>query len=100
VETLDNHSIHPGYAVPEGFRTVGGWDSGSVEEILGTPWDAMKRPAVFSGNDFRVGPFGLCERELACEGDDTTQLGIELFESLQIEFGEPFRGEFSLLNPA
>ena len=100
METLDNHSIHPGYAVPEGFRTVGGWDSGSVEEILGTPWDAMKRPTVFSGSDFRVGPLGLCERELVCEGDDTAQLGIELSESLQIELGEAFRRELSLLNPA
>jgi len=60
----------------------------------------MKRPAIFSGSDFRIGPVGLCERELACKCDDAPQLGIELLESLQIELGEAFRGQFSLLTPA
>src|SRR6266852_1352685 len=45
-------------------------------------------PAVFAGRDFFVGPFGLGEREIACESDDAAELGIELLHAMEVDFGK------------
>jgi len=82
METLDDGGILRRDAVAEGFCAVGGGDSGGVEKILAAPGDAVKRAAVFADGDFRVGFFGLSEREIAREGDDTAELRIELLDAI------------------
>ena len=89
-----------GDAVAEGLGAVGGGDAGGVEQIFAAPGDAVQRAAIFSGGDFAVGLFGLREGEVARQGDDAAQLGIEAVDALEINVGEALGSELSRFDPA
>src|SRR6266704_1705071 len=87
-------------AVAEWLGAIVCRNSGSVEEILAAPGNAVKRPAVLAGGDFFVGPLRLREGEIARESDDAAQLRIELLDAAQVDLREALGGEFALLDPA
>ena len=100
VEALDDGGVFLGNAIAERLRAIGGGNAGGVEKILAAPGNAVKRTAIFSGGDFCVGLFGLGEGEIAGEGDDAAELGIELLDAAQIDVREALGGEFALFDPA
>ena len=100
VQTLYDRGIFAGHAIAERLRAVGGWNSRGVQQILAAPRDAVQRSAIFARGDFLVGLLGLLQREVARQRDDAAQLGIELLQAFQINFGQPLGREFSRLDPA
>ena len=89
-----------GDAIAERLRAIGGRDAGGIEKILGAPRNAVQRPAILAGRDFRVGLFGLLERQVASQRDHAAQLGIELLQPLEIDLSQPLGGKLALLDPA
>ena len=85
VQALHDGGVFVGNAVAEGLGAVGGGDAGGVEQVLAAPGNAVQRAAIFSGGDFLVGLLRLCESEIAGEGDDAAQLGIELLDAVEID---------------
>ena len=59
----------------------------------------MQRAAILAGCDFPISVRGLGESQFPGERDDATQLGVELLQTRQVEPGESFRAELSLLDP-
>src|SRR2546421_2909877 len=100
VEALHDGGIVFGNAVAERLGAIGGRNSGGVQKILAAPGNTVKRSAILAGGDFLVGHFRLSEREIAREGDDATEPGIELFDAPQVDLREALGGEFALLDPA
>ena len=100
VEAFYNGGVFFRNAIAEWFSAVGSGDVGGVEKILAAPGDAVKRAAIFTSGDFCVGLSGLGEREIAGEGDDAAELGIELLDAAQIDLCEALGGEFALFDPA
>src|SRR5579863_8917826 len=99
METLHDHGVLGGDAVPEGFGAVRGWDASGVKKIFGAPRNAMQWSAVFTGSDLRIGVFRLRLRQLASERDDAAQLQIEALQSIEIDVRQPLRGKFFSLDP-
>jgi hypothetical protein len=63
-------------AVAEGFCPIGGGDAGRIEEIFGSPWNAMQRTAIVAGGDLAVGGASLFECMVRRKGDDAVQFGL------------------------
>src|ERR1700736_4355192 len=55
-------SLATSTAPAERFSAVSGWDAGGIEQVFGSPWDAVKRASVAAGGDFFVGFLCLCQR--------------------------------------
>ena len=99
VQALHDDGVFLRNAVAEGLGAVGGGDAGGVEQVLAAPGDAVQWAAVMSGGDLGVGLLRLFEGEVAGQGDDATQLGIELLEAVEIDVCKPLRGEPAVLDP-
>src|SRR5258708_11483585 len=87
-------------AIAVGFGAIGGGDSRGVQQIFSTPGNAVKRAAIFSGGDFRVGLLGLREGQIFGERDDAAEFRIELLETLQIDLREALGSDLVSLDPA
>src|SRR5271166_2948681 len=59
----------------------------------------MQWSTILADRDFPVSVVGLGKRQFGCKRDNTTQLGIELLQTREIEPGESLRTELSLLDP-
>ena len=57
-------------------------------------------PRYFPAAISDVGFLGLREREIARQRDDAVQLGIEFFQTVEIDSREPVGSEFSLFDPS
>src|SRR3989442_11331251 len=99
MQTLHHNSILFRHAVAKGFRSIGGGNSGRVEQILATPRNAMQWSPVLPCRNFFVGLLRLLQRQLTGQCDNAVQLGIKLLEALEINVGEPLGGEFAALDP-
>jgi len=60
----------------------------------------MKRAAIFSGGNFGVRLPCLFQGMIARQRNHAAQFGIELLQSIQIDFRQPFRSNLPGLNPA
>ena len=59
--------------------------SGNGQQVLGTPRDAVQRPAVAPGSDLAVGQIGLLQRQITGHGNHAVQHRIVPLETLQVE---------------
>jgi len=60
----------------------------------------VQRAAVLAGGDLGVGLPGLRERQVAGQGDDGVDLGLEPLEALEVDPGQPLGGQLAGLDPA
>ena len=100
VEALGDGGVGGGDAVAEGFGAVGGGDVGGVEEVFGSPGDAVEWAAVVAGCYFGVGFLCLLEGVVGGEGDDAVELGIELLDAVEVDLCEVLAGELAGFDPA
>src|SRR5690348_16547611 len=100
LEARHHRRILRGYAVAVGFGSVGGGDSGGVEQVLNAERNAVQRAAVFPGCDLLVGFLRLSEREFPRECNHATQFWVEARDAIQINVRQPFGTEFARLDPA
>jgi len=100
VEAGGDGGVGGGDAVAIGFGAPGGGDPGGVEEVFGTPGDAVEGAAVVAGGYFLVGLPGLGQGVVGGEGDDAAELGVEVLETGEVDIGEALGGEGAVLDPA
>src|SRR5439155_2044686 len=70
-----------------------------VGEVLGAPGDAVERALVSAALYFLVGSLGLFHGQVRGQGDDGVDPGLELFQSFQVEGGQPLVRQLLRLDP-
>ncbi len=81
VEAFGDGGVDGGDAVLEGFGAIRGGDVRGVEEVFGSPGDAVEGTAVVSGGNLGVGLLGL--REGVVAGKVMMQLIFELRRAMR-----------------
>ena len=99
VQPLNNDCVGGGNAIAKGLGAIGRGNACRVQKVFSAPWDAVQRPPIFPSGDFLIGSFGLSKRQVAGEGNDAAQLGIELLQPGKINLSKPLWTELALLNP-
>src|SRR3984957_3123373 len=100
VESLHDDGVFTRNAIPIGLGAIRGGNARRVEQILHAKRNPMQRPAIFSLRDFFIGLLRLFHCLIARDRNGTPQLGIESFQSLQINAREPLRTELLAFDPA
>src|SRR5205823_5883672 len=83
-QAADDFGVVIDDAVFEFFCAPSSGRAADGEEVFNTPRDAVERAAIFSGLDFVLGLLGGAHGLVFHDGDGEQELGIELFEAVEI----------------
>src|SRR5258708_20597077 len=98
MQTLHYYRVLRWHAAAERLGAVGGRNTGGVEQIFRAPRNAVERSSVVTRGNFFVCLLRLCEGELARERNYAMQFGIEFFQPLHVNAGNPLGLYLALLN--